>query len=278
MENKELFRIGEVSKLFHLSVQTLRHYEEIGLLSPEFIDKKSGYRYYSVRQFEMLTNIRYLRALDLPLNKIAEFIHNRNINEIEEMMKEQKALISQKRKELDLMEQKINHRIVQIQDAKTSQLDKIELVEMPAQRLVWIRDSFQWSSYLSLEHSIRKLEAHQKIPLTFQGKIGIGISKENLQLNQYEKYDLVFLILDDEDTYEGEIEEIPQGNYVRVRFRGSHDRASEYYEKLSEYFKLHQLEITGFSRELTLIDNVISSHPEEFVTEIRIPVSDTSLK
>lgn len=272
MDNKELFRIGEVSKLFHLSVQTLRHYEEIGLLKPEYIDKKSGYRYYSVRQFEMLTNIRYLRALDMPLDKIAEFIHNRNVNEIEEMLRTQKELICEKRKELNLMEQKINHRIEQIQDAKHSRLDEIELIEMPAQRLVWIRDSFQWNSYLSLEHSIRKLEAHQKIPLTFQGKIGVGISKENLIQNHYEKYDLVFLILDEEDTYEGEIETFPQSRYVKVRFRGSHDRAPEYYKKLSQYLKLHQLEITGFSRELTLIDNAISNRPEEFVTEIRIPV------
>ena len=37
MDRKNLFTIGEVSKLFHISVSSLRHYEHIGLLTPEYI-------------------------------------------------------------------------------------------------------------------------------------------------------------------------------------------------------------------------------------------------
>ena len=35
MKNSELFQIGEVSRLFHISVSILRHYDRIGLLKPE---------------------------------------------------------------------------------------------------------------------------------------------------------------------------------------------------------------------------------------------------
>ena len=78
-----LLKIGEVAKLFHISVGSLRHYEAEGVLVPEYIDKETGYRYYSIRQFEVLTNIRYLRALDMPLEEIADFINNRDIDVIE---------------------------------------------------------------------------------------------------------------------------------------------------------------------------------------------------
>lgn len=37
-QKKELFRIGEVSKLFHISVGILRHYDKMGLLKPEYTD------------------------------------------------------------------------------------------------------------------------------------------------------------------------------------------------------------------------------------------------
>lgn len=37
MNRKGLFSIGEVSKLFHISVSSLRHYENAGLLDPEYI-------------------------------------------------------------------------------------------------------------------------------------------------------------------------------------------------------------------------------------------------
>ena len=45
-----LLRIGEVARLFNLSVGTLRHYEQMGLLDPAHIDPASGYRYYGSRQ------------------------------------------------------------------------------------------------------------------------------------------------------------------------------------------------------------------------------------
>ena len=64
----KLFRIGEMAKLFHMSMSTLRHYENIGLLKPEMVDQKNGYRYYSVRQFEALNTVRYLRAPEMLLS------------------------------------------------------------------------------------------------------------------------------------------------------------------------------------------------------------------
>lgn len=58
MGRKELFQIGDVAKMFHISVGTLRHYGKLGLLQPEYIDSETGYRYYSTRQFECLNTIR----------------------------------------------------------------------------------------------------------------------------------------------------------------------------------------------------------------------------
>ena len=76
MNEKKLFRIGEVAKMFHISMGTLRHYEQEGILTPEYTDERTGYRYYSTRQFEVLNTIRYLRVLDIPLSEIGEFLKN----------------------------------------------------------------------------------------------------------------------------------------------------------------------------------------------------------
>ena len=43
MDRKGLFSIGEVSKLFHISVSSLRHYENVGLLHPEYTSPDTGY-------------------------------------------------------------------------------------------------------------------------------------------------------------------------------------------------------------------------------------------
>lgn len=54
VENKKLFKIGEVSKMFNVSMGTLRHYEREGLLAPEYIDENTGYRYCVSKKTNLL--------------------------------------------------------------------------------------------------------------------------------------------------------------------------------------------------------------------------------
>lgn len=272
MIDKELFRIGDVAKMFHLSVGTLRHYEQSGLLMPEYTDPETGYRYYSIRQFEMLTAIRYLRALDMPLDEISEFLKNRDTDVIVEKLKTQKEIIAAKREELSVIDRKIDNRIRQIEDARNSEIDKISIVKLPEYRDVIVRDTLSWNSYLSLEPSIRQIERNQRVPISFLGKVGVGVSKENLISEKFESYDLVFLTLDREDEYDGETVTTPAGTYVRVRFNGSHGKSPQYYKKIIDFIHKEELTICGFSREVTLIDNGFTNDEKQFVTEISVPI------
>ena len=43
-------------------------------------------------------------------------------------------------------------------------------------------------------------------------------------------------------------------------------------KKILDYIEKHNMQITGFSREITLIDYGITNDPEKFVTQICIPV------
>ena len=138
MDRKNLFPIGEVSKLFHISVSSLRHYEHIGLLTPEYISSDSGYRYYGTEQFEVLNTIRYLRALDMPLSEIEDFLKNKDISRIEEKLLQQKHVVLKKQQELQRIEQKINHRLNWLRDAQSVPLDTVSLIELPSCRIVWV--------------------------------------------------------------------------------------------------------------------------------------------
>ena len=274
MDEKKLFRISDVAKMFQVSAGTLRHYEQAGLLHPEYTDPETGYRYYSARQFEVLNTIRYLRVLDLPLEEIAEFLHNRDIEVIEEKLERQKKLIARKKRELEIIERKIDHRIRQIRDASQSELDVIRKMKIPGCRMVRMQDSLRPKSFLDLEFSIRQLQKDQPESNVFLGKVGIGMTKEYLLEGKLDTYDLVFLILDEEDSYEGTTEELPEQTYMTIRFCGGHTEAPGYYRKLLARIREEHLTITGFSQEITMIDDGITSDPEKFVTEIRIPVAD----
>ena len=55
-----MFRIGEFSKLARVSIRTLRHYDEIGLLVPDQVGPENGYRYYSAQQLSQIARIQLL--------------------------------------------------------------------------------------------------------------------------------------------------------------------------------------------------------------------------
>ena len=158
MDRKKLFPIGEVSKLFHISVSSLRRYETIGLLTPAYISPDSGYRYYGPEQFEVLNTIRYLRALDMPLPEIADFLQNRDIDRIEEKLQQQKQAVLQKQQALKRMEQKIDHRLRWLRDAQSAPLDTVCLVQLPACRIVWVSDCLRIGASADMEAPIRKLD------------------------------------------------------------------------------------------------------------------------
>jgi DNA-binding transcriptional MerR regulator/effector-binding domain-containing protein len=69
-----LLSIGEFSRMTFLSVKTLRHYHETGLLAPARIDPSSGYRYYEVSQVTTAQVIRRFRDLDLPIEQVRAFL------------------------------------------------------------------------------------------------------------------------------------------------------------------------------------------------------------
>src|ERR1700682_5725592 len=62
--------IGDFSRASHLSVKTLRHYHEVGLLEPSEIDPDNGYRYNSEDQIPVAQVIRRLRALQMPVAEV----------------------------------------------------------------------------------------------------------------------------------------------------------------------------------------------------------------
>jgi DNA-binding transcriptional MerR regulator len=63
--------IGDFSRATHMTVKTLRHYHQIGLLEPAEVDAYTGYRRYSTDQIPTAQVIRRFRDLGMPLDEIA---------------------------------------------------------------------------------------------------------------------------------------------------------------------------------------------------------------
>ena len=69
-----MLKIGDFSKLSRVSIRMLRHYDEIGLLKPVWIDPESGYRYYSAEQLPVAGRINALKDMGFGLAAIGEIL------------------------------------------------------------------------------------------------------------------------------------------------------------------------------------------------------------
>lgn len=65
-----MFKIGDFSRIAHVSVKTLRHYAQEGLFEPVWIDRYSGYRYYTLDQLKQLNRVLALKDLGFTLDQI----------------------------------------------------------------------------------------------------------------------------------------------------------------------------------------------------------------
>lgn len=80
-QREGLYRIGEVSKATGLSQRALRHYADLKLMEPSFIDE-SGYRYYSYRAMLKAPVIAYFKKMGLSLEEITSVFKCRDFTSI----------------------------------------------------------------------------------------------------------------------------------------------------------------------------------------------------
>ena len=87
--------VGQMSKLFNITAETLRHYDRIGLLNP-IVNEENGYRYYSIKEMEKLDLILDAKYLEIPLSNIKDVISNDSIENYVELIDLQEKTIDEK--------------------------------------------------------------------------------------------------------------------------------------------------------------------------------------
>ncbi|WP_124100780.1 helix-turn-helix domain-containing protein [Ruminococcus sp. Marseille-P6503] len=85
-------KIGEFARICNTKISVLRHYDKEGLLKPEYIDRFTGYRYYSAEQVEVFFRIAALKKAGFSLAQINEFIsEKRSSQELIELFRLKRA-------------------------------------------------------------------------------------------------------------------------------------------------------------------------------------------
>lgn len=93
------YSIKSLAKLANISTRTLRYYDEIGLLKPLKINS-SGYRIYGDKELDILQQILFYKALELPLEQIKQIITSKDFDS-KKALYDHKENILKKQEELN---------------------------------------------------------------------------------------------------------------------------------------------------------------------------------
>jgi DNA-binding transcriptional MerR regulator len=138
-----MFRIGEFSLIAQVSGRLLRYYDEIGLLSPEYTDPQTGYRYYSAEQLPRLNRILVLKELGLGLDQIAQLLgQDTSPDEIRGMLLLRKAQITQAMQDDLARLRLVEARLDQMDVFGQTPIPDVVVKAIPPHRYLALRDVF----------------------------------------------------------------------------------------------------------------------------------------
>jgi effector-binding domain-containing protein len=271
----ELLAIGRFARLTGLTVRAVRHYGELGLLQPAYVDRESGYRYYSADQLTDAAAIRRLRFLELALDEIREII------EADDPSFTRARLVRHRAKMAELAattEQILTalQRLIEGEEGlvpTTADIrDEIEIKDVPAQPVLMIRER---APLEKLSEVIP--EAFQEIEdyLHERGLEPVGPPTTICPYADEEG----MVDIENAWTVDGSVPGrgrihaamLPACTVLAYEHRGHYKELDRSYRALEALVEQEGLSKTGEPREIYWT-NPKELRPEEWVTEIQFPI------
>jgi DNA-binding transcriptional MerR regulator len=135
-----LLRIGEFSRIAQVTVRTLRHYDDFGLLKPAKIDTFTDYRYYTLEQLPRVNRILALRDLGFSLDQIARLLENEvNVEQLRGMLLLRRAELEQSIADAEERLRRIGQRLDDIDRENQPSPYEIVVKRLPARLVASIR-------------------------------------------------------------------------------------------------------------------------------------------
>ena len=111
------YSVGEVSRFAGVTVRTLHHYDEIGLLRPSR-KSGSGYRRYDEGDLERLQEVLFFRELGFGLEEIAGLVEIPTFNRVQ-ILGRQRQLIQEQIERLESMAQAVEAALQAFEEGRT---------------------------------------------------------------------------------------------------------------------------------------------------------------
>lgn len=270
---KDLFKIGDLSKLFKIGVDSIRYYEKVGLLHP-IRNEENNYRYYTLDDVRTMNTIRELLALGFSTDEILSFEKDRNLTHVTDMLRVEEQKIDQQMNELKAIKDNIRARLRSIsEDLKLDCSKTIHEVMLPERLCILVtqgdlpnnRINYELAKFTSsLSGKITTIGACDcyRLDLEHDGENGDYATKSIFFYSPYLNYNCNY--------------KLPSGRYLSACYRGDFSQSREIIHNMQQYAKEHNYVFADDPIEFCHIDRYETSDIKEYLTEVQVLVKPVS--
>jgi predicted transcriptional regulator YdeE/DNA-binding transcriptional MerR regulator len=135
-----MIKIGDFSKLAHVSIKTLHHYGDLGLLKPAHVDRWNGYRYYTLDQLPRLNRILALKDLSFSLEQVTQLLdEDLSVAEMRGMLRMKQIELAKTLQAEQTRLLSVERRLLQLEREGQPPDHEIAIKEVPAQTILLAR-------------------------------------------------------------------------------------------------------------------------------------------
>jgi DNA-binding transcriptional MerR regulator len=281
MARRMTFHTGEFARMTGVNKRTLHYYDAEGIFKPDSVEP-NGYRSYSYRQIYPFYMIRMFRQMGLELSEIKEYMVGRTPEKFLQLVTEQEKWLDQELQKLRHMKQIVRNKRQTLLAARDVRCGQVEERAMGGEtmlisvniRALCLKDDWAGLERLMAAHMREMLDLGLGVGDTF----GTMIAPEDFmkpgteQILSYYGTKMERPPRKSSSKQLNQLHQRPIGRYLVTYFSGDYMETVPSYELLRAYMQAHDLEPDGYAYEESLIEEMGTPDPDEFITKISVPV------
>lgn len=275
---EQLFAIGKMAEINHISISALRLYDKKGLLKPAYVDGQTGYRYYTLQQTVRLDIIAYMKEMGMSLAEIKNVLEQKDISLIEAILGKKNEQLHEQIRQLKERHEAVMRAISSIERYRKSPTTGTIALEYIDQRYIWsipCSINFYEKDSNSFEEIIRELRRaliEAGIPQVHSYNMGTSIRLEDYKQERFIA-DKVFILSDRKLLdYPGTVSRVESGMYACI-YLDSYDQEISYGKNLLDFCKRQKYILCGdyLCEELTEF-NIFDSNRRNMFLKLQVPI------
>jgi DNA-binding transcriptional MerR regulator len=275
-----MLRIGDFARISQVSIKTLHHYDEIGLLKPLYVDPDSRYRYYGAEQLVAINRIVALRELGFPLEHIKRILDaNLTKDELRGMLLLRRAELQEQTTAIQTSLAQIELRLRQLDQEGNMSAYEVIIKSVPPLKIASAREEVP-------SPALMRERCFALIGEVFKALTQVGVKETGPVLALYHYHEsledsidveMAVAVTAAERAQSGRVKvyDLPQVTVASAVYNGSYDAfesVGQVYAAIGKWIQENGYHIVGPSRELYLQAPAPGSASRDGIMEIQFPV------